>query len=103
MGTFATGSAMMTKPYVAGSAYINRMSDHCSTCEFHPKKTCPISRLYWAYLARHQDAFSGNHRMSMPMRNLSRRSEEQKRIDHQTYLRVQQALTNGETLHPNDQ
>ena len=25
MGTFALGTAMMTKPYVAGSAYINRM------------------------------------------------------------------------------
>lgn len=103
MGTFATGSAMMTKPYVAGSAYINRMSDHCSTCEFHPKKNCPISRLYWAYLARHQQAFSGNHRLAMPMRNLSRRNAEQQHIDHQTYLRVQQALNQGETLHPNDQ
>ena len=38
MGTFALGTAMMTKPYVAGSAYINRMSDHCGACQFHHRK-----------------------------------------------------------------
>ena len=98
MGTFATGSAMMTKPYVAGSAYINRMSDHCSTCSFHPKKTCPISRLYWAYLARHAPEFAGNHRLSMAMRNVAKRSEEQRDLDHATFLKVQQALAQGLTL-----
>jgi deoxyribodipyrimidine photolyase-related protein len=103
MGTFALGSAMMTKPYVAGSAYINRMSNHCKSCEFHPKKTCPISRLYWAYLDRHSDSFKGNHRLSMAMRNVAKRSEEQRSLDHQTYLRVQEALANGTILHPEDQ
>jgi deoxyribodipyrimidine photolyase-related protein len=100
MGTFATGSAMMTKPYVAGSAYINRMSDHCSTCDFHPKKTCPISRMYWAYLARHAPAFSGNHRLSMAMRNVEKRSEEQRQLDHATFLHVQQTLAKGGKLTP---
>ena len=103
MGTFATGSAMMTKPYVAGSAYINRMSDHCSTCSFHPKKTCPISRLYWAYLARHSPSFAGNHRLSMAMRNVAKRSDEQRELDHLTFMRVQQTLAQGGTLHPEDQ
>ena len=103
MGTFALGSAMMTKPYVAGSAYINRMSNHCKSCEFHPKKTCPIGRLYWAYLDRHSPAFSGNHRLSMAMRNVAKRSEEMKRVDHQTFLRVQQALASGHTLRPEEQ
>ena len=103
MGTFATGSAMMTKPYVAGSAYINRMSDHCSTCDFHPKKTCPISRMYWAYLARHAPAFSGNHRLSMAMRNVEKRSEEQRQLDHATFLHVQQTLAKGGTLTPENQ
>ena len=65
MGTFALGTAMMTKPYVAGSAYINRMSDHCKSCQFHHKKTCPMTRLYWAYLNRHSEAFTGNHRMAI--------------------------------------
>ena len=103
MGTFALGSAMMTKPYVAGSAYINRMSNHCKSCDFHPKKTCPIGRLYWAYLNRHSLAFSGNHRLSMAMRNVAKRSEEMKRVDHQTFVRVQEALANGQTLRPGEQ
>ena len=103
MGTFALGSAMMTKPYVAGSAYINRMSNHCKSCEFHPKKTCPIGRLYWAYLERHSHAFAGNHRLSMALRNVAKRSEEMKRIDHQTFLKVQDALANGRTLRPDEQ
>ena len=33
------------------------MSDHCEDCELDPKSTCPLSKLYWAFLARHQDAF----------------------------------------------
>jgi deoxyribodipyrimidine photolyase-related protein len=103
MGTFALGSAMMTKPYVAGSAYINRMSNHCKSCEFHPKKTCPIGRLYWAYLDRHSSAFAGNHRLSMALRNVAKRSEEMKQIDHQTFLMVQDALANGRTLRPDEQ
>lgn len=103
MGTFALGSAMMTKPYVAGSAYINRMSNHCKSCEFHPKKTCPIGRLYWAYLERHSHAFAGNHRLSMALRNVAKRSEEMKQLDHQTFLNVQDALANGRTLRPDEQ
>ena len=103
MGTFALGSAMMTKPYVAGSAYINRMSNHCKSCEFHPKKTCPIGRLYWAYLERHSHAFAGNHRLSMALRNVAKRSEEMKQIDHLTFLKVQDALANGRTLRPDEQ
>lgn len=30
MGTYAAGEVMTTKPYVSGSAYIDRMSDHCA-------------------------------------------------------------------------
>ena len=41
MGTFATGDLMITKPYVSGSAYVNKMSDFCSSCAFHPKKELP--------------------------------------------------------------
>ncbi|MCA8955036.1 MAG: cryptochrome/photolyase family protein, partial [Planctomycetes bacterium] len=41
MGTFAVGDLMTTKPYVAGSNYIDKMSDYCDGCAFDPKKTCP--------------------------------------------------------------
>ena len=100
MGTFALGDAMMTKPYVAGSAYINRMSDHCKSCEFHPKKTCPMTRLYWAYLARHAPAFEGNFRMKMAMNNLKRRSEEERDKDQLTFEWVSHTLAENQKLHP---
>lgn len=100
MGTFALGTAMMTKPYVAGSAYINRMSDHCKSCAFHPKKNCPMTRLYWAYLARHGEAFEGNHRMSMTLRNVQRRSPEERALDAATFEHVKEVLAQGKTLHP---
>jgi len=100
MGTFALGTAMMTKPYVAGSAYINRMSDHCKSCSFHPKKNCPITRLYWAYLARHESAFEGNHRMSMALRNVQRRDLHERSVDILTFEHVKQTLQAGKRLHP---
>ena len=100
MGTFALGTAMMTKPYVAGSAYINRMSDHCKSCAFHPKKNCPMTRLYWAYLARHGEAFEGNHRMSMTLRNVQRRSPEERDLDAATFEHVKEVLGNGGILRP---
>ncbi len=100
MGTFALGSVMMTKPYVSGSAYINKMSDHCSACAFHPKKNCPITSMYWAYLYRHRTAFAGNHRMAIAMKNVERRSDEQKATDEATYLHVVKTLEQGESLEP---
>ncbi|MEL0331780.1 MAG: cryptochrome/photolyase family protein [Candidatus Poseidoniales archaeon] len=100
MGTFALGTAMMTKPYVAGSAYINRMSDHCKSCQFHHKKTCPMTRLYWAYLNRHADAFSGNHRMAIAMKNVARRADEEKALDAATFEHVRATLAAGQEVRP---
>jgi deoxyribodipyrimidine photolyase-related protein len=91
---------MMTKPYVAGSAYINRMSDHCGSCQFHHKKTCPMTRLYWAFLDRHSPSFDGNHRMAMAMKNIAKRSQEEKERDQATFEHVRTMLTSGKTLRP---
>ena len=100
MGTFALGTAMMTKPYVAGSAYINRMSDHCKSCQFHHKKTCPMTRLYWAYLTRHREAFTGNHRMAIANKNVMRRADEEKAIDAATFAHVRTTLQAGSEVRP---
>jgi len=98
MGTFALGTAMMTKPYVSGASYINKMSDHCGACAFHPKKTCPMTRLYWAYLARHGPSFLGNHRMAIAMKNVTRRDEREKALDAATFEWVSRALQAGDEV-----
>lgn len=72
MGMHADGGAMMTKPYIAGGAYISRMSNYCGGCKFDPKKrtgedACPFTTLYWDYLDRNADQFASNHRMSRPV------------------------------------
>jgi deoxyribodipyrimidine photolyase-related protein len=69
MALYADGGMMATKPYASGGAYLNRMSDSCKGCRFDPKKrtgedACPFTTLYWDFLARNEDALSGNHRMA---------------------------------------
>lgn len=98
MGTYGVGDVMTTKPYIAGSAYIDRMSDFCGECAFHPKKTCPITRLYWAYLARHADALEGNQRIAMPLRSLKKRAQEKRDEDAEIFRVVSEALAEGERV-----
>jgi len=80
MALWADGGRMATKPYVSGGAYVNRMSDYCGGCRYDPRKrtgddACPITTLYWDFLARHRKALSGNNRMSRPLANLDRLSD----------------------------
>mgnify|MGYP002777091351 FL=1 len=68
MSQFADGGLMATKPYAAGGAYVNRMSDHCRTCRYDVKQrtgpnACPLNSLYWDFLARHEERLSGNQRL----------------------------------------
>ena len=100
MGTFAAGGLMTTKPYIAGAGYINKMSNYCKSCSFHPKKNCPITRLYWAYLARHQERFAGNFRMKMIMSLLKKRSEELRKEDAYYFETIKNRLLNQEKVCP---
>ena len=102
MGTFAVGSLFTTKPYVSGAAYIDRMSDYCGACAFDPKKTCPITPLYWAFLERHREALQGNPRLRMPYASLRKRAEAKRERDRDVFESVSAALTEGRTISPAD-
>ena len=102
MGTYATGDLMTTKPYVSGAAYINRMSDYCGSCRFDPKTTCPITNLYWAFLARHEDQLAENHRMRMPYASLRKRAQDKRVHDAAVFETVHEALQAGRALTPEE-
>jgi len=77
MSQHADGGLMTTKPYAAGGAYINRMSDYCGSCAYDPKvrvgeTACPFTAGYWAFLDRNAERLSGNHRMRQPLAGLGR-------------------------------
>lgn len=95
MGTYGVGDLMTTKPYVSGSAYIDKMSDYCGGCAFDPKKDCPIRSLYWAWLDRHADALRGNHRLNMPLASCRKRSDEQRADDRRVFEATRSALCEG--------
>jgi deoxyribodipyrimidine photolyase-related protein len=83
MAVFADGGRMASKPYAASGAYIDRMSDFCSGCDYDVKQktgphACPFNYLYWAFLLRHQHQLSGNPRLAMPYRTLAGWSQDRR-------------------------
>ncbi|MER7282290.1 cryptochrome/photolyase family protein [Dactylosporangium sp. NPDC000244] len=77
MSQYADGGRLVTKPYAAGGAYINRMSDYCGGCAFDPRHrdgpdACPYTAGYWAFLHHHREQLAGNHRLRQPLAQLDR-------------------------------
>lgn len=77
MSLHADGGLMATKPYAAGGAYINRMSDYCGGCRYRPsqrvgEQACPFTGGYWWFLARNTEELGRNRRMAQPMAGLGR-------------------------------
>ncbi len=93
MGTHAVGALATTKPYVAGRAYIDRMSDYCGGCALAER--CPVTPMYWAYLERHRGALSGNPRMRLPLASAGKRSPAQRAHDAAVTERVAERLALG--------
>ncbi len=83
MSQFADGGIIASKPYISSGNYIDKMSDYCKECSYKVKdKTgpdaCPFNLLYWHFLDRHRDRFSGNHRMGNMYRVWDRMSDEKR-------------------------
>jgi len=83
MVLFADGGIMASKPYAAGGAYINRMSDYCKHCRYDVKlksgpDACPFNYLYWNFMAEHAEQLQQNPRMALAYRHLERMSAEQR-------------------------
>ena len=94
MSQYADGGVLATKPYVSSSAYINRMSDYCKGCQYsrkekHNAKSCPFDTLYWDFLSSQRRFFDKNPRMAMMLKNLDRKSDEEKSLiaNHAKVLR----------------
>ena len=81
MALFADGPRFVTKPYAAGGAYIKRMSNYCSGCRYKPGErtgddACPMTVMYWDFVARHAKRLEGNPRTVMMVKNLARFGKE---------------------------
>jgi len=77
MSQHADGGSMATKPYAAGGAYIDRMSDYCGQCRYRPRirvggDACPFTAGYWVFLHRNRDRLAANHRMAQPLAGMRR-------------------------------
>ncbi len=83
MSQFADGGMLASKPYASSGAYINRMSNYCSSCRYDVKQrtgpdACPFNALYWDFMARNEGKLRGNVRMAMPYKNWDRMDDADK-------------------------
>ncbi len=84
MSQYGDGGIVGSKPYCASGSYINRMSDYCKECRYHPAKAtgddaCPITTLYWDFLSRNRRRLRGNRRMGFQFKNLDRKTDAERR------------------------
>ena len=102
MGTFGLGDLFVTKPYVSGSNYIDKMSDYCSDCQFDPGSTCPLKPMYWAFLQEHEDELDDNQRMGLMLGMMRKRSDQTKDDDMAILEHVRDKLEAGQRLTEDD-
>lgn len=100
LGTYAVGPLFTTKPYISGANYIHRMSDYCESCRFDPKRNCPFSKLYWAFLERHRDLLERNPRMANIYQTVRARFQQGNAPSQEAFVQIRDALVRGEELSP---
>jgi deoxyribodipyrimidine photolyase-related protein len=79
MSQYGDGGIVGTKPYCASGNYVKRMSNYCAGCRYDPSvatgdTACPITTLYWDFLARNRKRLAGNRRLGFQFKNLDRKS-----------------------------
>ena len=73
MGIFSDGGIFATKPYICGSNYLLKMSDYskgpwCDT----------VDGLYWRFIDKHREFFTGNPRLALMPKALDRLNSERR-------------------------
>ncbi|WP_439151783.1 cryptochrome/photolyase family protein [Winogradskyella sp.] len=71
MSLYADGGLMSTKPYISSSNYIKKMSNY-SKGDWQDT----WDGLFWTFMDKHRDFFSGNPRLGMLLGNLDRMKKE---------------------------
>jgi hypothetical protein len=95
MATYAT-PVMTTKPYVSGSAYLERMGDSCRSCRHTPGKDCPLGPMYWAFLGRNDEVLRDNLRMKLPLASARGRADTVRAADARAFVALRDVLVRGE-------
>lgn len=88
MALYADGGRMSTKPYAAGGAYINKMTNLCSGCAYSPTvrvgpQACPFTAGYWNFLHVNEHLLRDNHRMSMALAGLRKLSDRDELVEQE--------------------
>lgn len=75
MSLFADGGIMSTKPYISGSNYLKKMSDYST------ENWGEIwDSLFWNFIAKNQEFFRKNPRLSMMLITWNKMTEQQKEL-----------------------
>ncbi len=103
MAIYADGGIMASKPYAAGGAYINKMSNHCKACSYKVTKkngpdACPFNYLYWDFMARNEERLRSNQRIGKMYGTYHRFSDEKKQAIREDSRRFLESIGLGETL-----
>ncbi len=85
MTLYANGGKFTSKPYIASGAYIKRQSNYCQGCRYKPEQksgpdACPMTTLYWAFLAKNEAELQGNPRTALMVKNLQRLSADERLV-----------------------
>lgn len=103
MALFSDGGLLASKPYASSGAYINKMSNYCSSCRYdvnakQGENACPFNYLYWDFFERHQERLSSNPRLGFVYKNLANMDDAKKNAFIADSKRFVTALANHEKV-----